>query len=247
MRRTTFIAVIVAALGLGVPGAALARSHRSAHARHHAGSKHHKTLHARTLRLTPASVNRSTSSTASGQPDSIGTVGSFTNNMLTLNLNDGSTVTGLVDPNSTEFECVSAPSSSTAQTAATREDGGSGSDGGSSSGSGSGDSSGSGDGSSGSTTSGDSSGSGSQPATQPTPTQSGEDGQEAQENEQADSDATEDQNENQNGVEDNQGEDQSTAACNSSLLTATPPTAIKEAELRITSSGAVFKKIELFH
>ena len=241
MRRIAFIAVIAAAVGLSVQGAALARTHRGAHARHHARSRtHHKGLHARTLLLTPASVDKSSSSTASGSPstsspaaDSIGTVGSFTNNMLVVNLNNGSTVSGLVDPNSTEFECESAPS----QTAAPREDGGSSGSGGdsgsSTSGSGSGDNSGS----------GSTSGSGDQPATQPTTTQSGEDAQDAQENEQADNDAAEDQNE----VEDqNQAPNQPASACNSSLLT--PGTAVKEAELRISpSGGSTFEKIALFH
>ena len=119
MRRLGFTAVFAAALGLTVPGAALARTHgaRPHHARGHSRT-HRRAGRARTLRLTPASGPTS--------PDTIGTVAGFQNGTLTLTLTDQSTVTGAVTPD-TEFDCV-APAA-TGQQASVRDaadDGGAG-------------------------------------------------------------------------------------------------------------------------
>jgi hypothetical protein len=208
MRRFAFIAALAAALGLSAPGAVLAKG-GSHHSRQSHRRSHHKAAKARTVHLTPASVNSdSNGSTTTPANDSIGTVAGFdtTTHKLTINLNDGSTVSGTVDPQQTEFECVAPTSSGTAQTASMRDEGGSGSDGGSDSSSGSG----SGDGQSGDT-------SGSDDQNDP-----------AEANEQ-----------------DGQGDGQAAAGCDSSLLVA--PQMVREADLRITSSGSTFHKLVLVH
>jgi hypothetical protein len=244
MRRFAFIAALAAALGLSAPGAVLAKGHSSHHSRHQSRSRsHHKAAKARTVHLTPASVNSgSNGATTTPASDSIGTVAGFdtTTHMLTINLNDGTTVSGLVDPNATEFECVAPTSSGTAQTASMRDEGGSGSDGGSGSSSGSG----SGDGQS-----GDTSGSDDQSSTQPssTPTsapQSGDDnGQEADDTTQ-DNEAN-DQNDPSEANEQDGQDGQAAAGCDSSLLVA--PQVVREADLRITPSGSTFHKLVLVH
>jgi hypothetical protein len=231
MRRFAFIAVLAAALGLTVPGAALAKSHHNARSHH---SRSHRRGHARTLRLTPASVNSSDSSTtdngssATPASDSIGTVGTFDGTTLTLNLNDGSndgsTVSGKVN-RSTEIECVAAPSS--AQTASTRDHGGSGESG----------DSGSGDGNS-----------SSQSSTTTSSTEAGDDnGQndQAQENEQ--SEPAQDNEQNEQGDDNGTGADQNQGQQNCGTSALTPGTRVRSAELRISSSdGSVFRKIVLF-
>lgn len=227
MRRFAFIAVLAAALGLTVPGAALAKSHHNARSHH---SRNHRRGHARTLRLTPASVNSSDSSTtdngssATPASDSIGMVGKFDGTTLTLNLNDNSTVSGQVN-RSTEIECVAAPSS--AQTASTRDHGGSGESG----------DSGSGDGNSSSPSS-----------TTTSSTETGDDnGQndQAQENEQ--NEQAQDNEQNEQGDDNGTGGDQNEGQQNCGTSALTPGTKVRSAELRISSSdGSVFRKIVLF-
>jgi hypothetical protein len=87
-----------------IPASALA------HHGHH--SKHHARHHAKFRRF--GDITQPTSTTAS---DNAGTVQSFQNGVLTIALNDGSTVKGMVT-NDTELECTS-----TQQTQTVHEDG----------------------------------------------------------------------------------------------------------------------------
>ena len=117
MRRILLGSLGVAALFVGAPGSALARSHSHSHHRSHHAAK------VRFEHFGPhiASSSSSTSSGATGPTGATttttpsqdaGTVVSLTNNVLTIKLNDGSSVSGLVDSN-TRIQCLSA----TAQTA----------------------------------------------------------------------------------------------------------------------------------
>jgi hypothetical protein len=85
----------VATLSLAAPSAALA--HHGERHHHHRGRHHHVhvlAFHAQA----PASAPSSTSA------DSAGTIASFNEGVLTIKLNDGSTVSGKVD-DGTEIEC----------------------------------------------------------------------------------------------------------------------------------------------
>ena len=182
MRRTLIMTVASTAVLAVAPGAALAQ--------HHHRGKHHRGHHrAHTERF---GAPMSGSGTTSPSEDNAGTVASFSGGVLTLKLNDGSTVSGKAT-NDTEMECQSTQKAEMA-----RDDGGSGDHN-------------SGDGNSGDGDRGDSSG---QNQT------AGQDQNEANEND------------NQNGQ-----------ACDSSMLT--PGTVVREAELRVSSGGATWKKIEL--
>ena len=179
MRKTLIMTVASTAVLAVAPGAALAQ--------HHHRGKHHRGHHrAHTERF---GAPMSGSGTTSPSEDNAGTVASFSGGVLTLKLNDGSTVSGKAT-NDTEMECQSTQKEEMA-----RDDGGRGDD-----------NSGDGD-------HGDSSG---QNQT------AGQDQNEANENE----------NENENGQ-----------ACDSSMLT--PGTVVREAELRVSSGGATWKKLEL--
>ena len=81
-----------------VPASALA---------HHHG-KHHAQHHARIHRF----GDQNTAPTSMSPSDNAGTVQSFQNGVLTIALNDGSTVKGMVT-NDTELECTSTQQSST--------------------------------------------------------------------------------------------------------------------------------------
>ena len=165
------------------PASALARHHR--HGRHHA-------RHARIERFGDVNSAPTTSSSA----DNAGTVQSFKNGVLTIMLNDGSTVSGAVT-NDTELECLAPEQSQTVH-----EDG----DGGG------GDQSGDGD------------------------NQSGDDQGEAAEQ-------NENQAEDQNEAAEEQNENEAENNCSTSSLTG--GTMVREAELRISSAGSVWKKVEL--
>jgi hypothetical protein len=190
MRRIAITVSAALVLLAFAPSGALARHHR--YGRHHA-------RHARTMRF--GDVNAPTTSSSS---DNAGTVQSFNNGVLTIVLNDKSTVSGAVT-NDTELECM-APE----QSQAVHEDG----DGGG------GDQSGDGD------------------------NQSGDDqGEAAEQNEDQAEDqneAVEEQNENE-AAEENENE----AENNCSTDNLTPGTVVREAELRISSAGIVWKKVEL--
>jgi hypothetical protein len=101
MRRTPILFAASFGLMVSAPGLALAQGH---HARHH--HSHHPRRHARIRHERfGAGWNQS-----GGQQPPAGTVTSFTNDVLTITLNDGSTVSGMVN-NDTEFECTSSSTS----------------------------------------------------------------------------------------------------------------------------------------
>src|SRR5918911_272607 len=110
MRRIVYTLLVSSAL-LGVlPATALARHHRhrSHHARRHA--------RVRVKRFGTEMPSQSGSSGAIEQPgqgndQNAGTVASFANGKLTIALNDGSTVSGQVTPN-TELKCEAGESTS---------------------------------------------------------------------------------------------------------------------------------------
>jgi hypothetical protein len=166
MRRTTITLTAALALLVIAPSGALASRHHRHHRRHH---------HARIERFGTA-IGAPTSSSSA---DTAGTVQSFNNGVLTIMLNDGSTVSGAVT-NDTEIECEAADTMMSAH-----EDGGGT------------------DGTSGDTSSGD-------------------------------------------GVSgDNEAENENEVEMNCSTANLTPGTVVKEAELRISSTGSVWKDLEL--
>jgi hypothetical protein len=86
-----------AAVAIAAPSVALATHHKHHHARHHHSARtHHGVRHQRFGK----SVQGQTSSAQQA-----GTVTSFTNGILTITLNDGSTVSGAVTTQ-TELECT---------------------------------------------------------------------------------------------------------------------------------------------
>jgi hypothetical protein len=103
VRRVMFTVVATVLMAGAVPAAALAQHHHKHHARHHARFRHFG--------------NDSTPPTSMNASDNAGTVQSFQNGVLTIALNDGSTVKGAVT-NDTELECMAPEQSST-----THEDG----------------------------------------------------------------------------------------------------------------------------
>lgn len=168
MRRFGFIAVACIVAVAFVPASALARHHHKHHTRHH--HKHHSRAHVKRF---------GSSSSTSGSADSAGTVQSFSNGVLTIMLNDGSTASGRVTSR-TELECE-APEQNNGPNESSRDGGG------------------------------------------------GREGEQGEENEQE-----------QQGEENEQEGNQ---ACSTANLT--PGTMVKEAELRISSSGKTWEKVEL--
>jgi hypothetical protein len=115
MRR--MIMTAVATVSLAAPSAALAHNgeHHRAGERHHHHRGHHRHAHVLAFHAqAPASSNSGTTSPSStpATGDKAGTIASFTNGVLTITLNDGSTVSGKVTER-TEIECP-APSASAA-------------------------------------------------------------------------------------------------------------------------------------
>jgi hypothetical protein len=112
MRRTLLTAVGVFTLALAVPGAALAHHGHSRH-HHHKAKAHHAKFRFRHIGAVGAGASGPTGPTgATGPsgpptPENAGTVTSYTNNVLTLTLNDNSTVSGKVTER-TRIECVKA-------------------------------------------------------------------------------------------------------------------------------------------
>jgi hypothetical protein len=125
MRR--MIMTAVATVSLAVPGAALAHNgeqHRAGE-RHHHHRGHHRHAHLLAFHAqAPASSTSGTSSPSSApaSEDRAGTIASFTGGVLTIALNDGSTVSGKVTER-TEIEC-SAPSMSASAADFSGHDGG---------------------------------------------------------------------------------------------------------------------------
>ncbi len=115
MRR--MIMTAVATVSLAAPSAALAHNgeHHRAGERQHHHRGHHRHAHVLAFHAqAPASSNSTTSPSATPpvSGDSAGTIASFTNGVLTITLNDGSSVSGKVTER-TEIECP-APSASAA-------------------------------------------------------------------------------------------------------------------------------------
>jgi hypothetical protein len=111
MRRTLLTVVGVLALALAVPGAALAHH---GHGRHHHKTKaHHAKFRFRHIGATgagavgPAGPTGPTGPSGPPTPENAGTVTSYTNNVLTITLNDNSTVSGKVTED-TRIRCVKA-------------------------------------------------------------------------------------------------------------------------------------------
>jgi hypothetical protein len=107
MRR--MIITAVATVSLAAPSAALA--HTGGRHHHHHRGHHHAHVLAFHAQAPASSTSRTTSpgSTPPASGDSAGTIASFTGGVLTITLNDGSTVSGKVTER-TEIECP-APSS----------------------------------------------------------------------------------------------------------------------------------------
>jgi hypothetical protein len=115
MRRSLLTVVGIVALVLAAPSAALA--HHGHH--HHKGKAkaHHakfrfvhigaNTASTVSTPSTGAGTTSPTTPTTPPPPENAGTVASYTNGVLTLTLNDGSTVSGKVT-NDTKIECVKA-------------------------------------------------------------------------------------------------------------------------------------------
>lgn len=116
MRRAMLAALSVIALALASPGAALAHHGHRGH--HHKGQAkaHHARVHfehfgapAPTSSDTPTGSSgeetKTASPTTASPTEVVGTVASFENEVLTITLNDGSTVKGKVT-SSTEIECM---------------------------------------------------------------------------------------------------------------------------------------------
>lgn len=115
MRRTLLIATGALALALALPGAALAHHHRG-HQHSHGLRAHHAKFHvmhfgrASTTPIAPTSSTPSTTSSPATTPttptqENAGTVKSYEKEVLTITLNDGSTVSGKVT-NDTRIQCI---------------------------------------------------------------------------------------------------------------------------------------------
>jgi hypothetical protein len=197
MSRIGLIAAVVSAFALGAPAGALGRAHghHSKHqAKHHARHSHRVKSHIRRFAASDPSAPATTTPS-----DNAGTVASFTNGVLTLTLNDKSTVSGKI-ADATEISCTSATPVSNDFRSRSRDGGGD---------------NGGGDEQSGGQTS--------------VSQQSGGD----------DNGGGDDNNDGGDGDENGGG----TQTCDSSSLV--PGAVVHEAELRIDSSGATFKKVEL--
>ena len=220
MRRILIALVMSGAVVVAAPTGALAVQHHSRHhhARHHRSSRRHS-------RVRHKSFGR-LDTQPSGTSSQAGTVSMFTDNgngtgVLTITLNDGSTVTGNVTTD-TNISCMSASASQQGDDQGDNGDsqGGTGDDQGDS---GSSSSSGDDQGDSGSSSStGDDQGNGG------TSGGSGDDN----------GGSGDDQGDNGDDQGDNGAQTCSTASL-------TPPTPVAEANLEITSSGAVWTSVEL--
>ena len=111
MRKSLLTAMGIMALALAVPSAALAHHGRGHHRHHH----HHSALaHHAKFRIVHIGAGASgtappstTPTTTPPAPENAVTVASYTGGVLTLTLNDGSTVSGKVT-NNTRIGCVKA-------------------------------------------------------------------------------------------------------------------------------------------
>jgi hypothetical protein len=117
MRR--MIITAVATVSLAAPSAALAHNgeHHRAGERQHHHRGHHRHAHVLAFHAqaptSPTSGTSSPSPTTPASEDKAGTIASFTGGVLTITLNDGSTVSGKVTER-TEIECPAPPSATAA-------------------------------------------------------------------------------------------------------------------------------------
>lgn len=101
MRRTLITLVLAAAVMVAAPSVVLAAHHGHHHARHHRAHRtHHRRHHVRHRQFGKADPTWS-----GGSPSQAGTVTSFSNGILTITLNDGSTVSGAVTSD-TQVNCM---------------------------------------------------------------------------------------------------------------------------------------------
>ncbi|MGZ4187071.1 MAG: hypothetical protein ACXVUE_19810 [Solirubrobacteraceae bacterium] len=101
MRRVLYTLIAGALVAALIPATALGRSH---HRRHHHARVHHKIRHKQ--------FGRGDAPTTPSMADNAGTVASFDGTKLTIQLADGSTVSGTVNGD-TEIECDAADMSQT--------------------------------------------------------------------------------------------------------------------------------------
>lgn len=111
MRKSLLTAMGIMALALAVPSAALAHHGRGHHHHHH---HHNARAHHAKFRIVHIGAGASwgappstTPPTTPPAPENAGTVASYTGGVLTLTLNDGSTVSGKVT-NNTRIGCIKA-------------------------------------------------------------------------------------------------------------------------------------------
>lgn len=214
MRRIVMALASVIAFALAAPGVALAHHHGHAFGPGRHGR--HRGLHhargARVIRFTPAEEGKGASTTTSKEggtePESVGTVASFENEVLTIKLSDGSTVSGKVTED-TRLVCISSTSSQP------DDDQGAGDD-----------QSADGEGNSG----------GDEGSTEDPSGEGGEHGG------QSAHDSSFDEGGWNNGEDDDQG---SIQACETTALV--QGATVREAELRLTSSGAIWESVVLIH
>jgi hypothetical protein len=111
MKRGLLTVTGVATLALAMPGAALAHHGRGHHHHHHKARVHAHHAKFRMIHIgpvaTPSPPTPTTPSPTPPTPANAGTVTSYTNGVLTLTLNDNSTVSGKVT-NETRIRCVKA-------------------------------------------------------------------------------------------------------------------------------------------
>lgn len=108
MKRSLLTAVSVMALVLAVPSAALAHHGRGHHHHHKAHHAKFRIVHIGSLASTPtAPTTTTTAPTTPPAPENAGKVASYTGGVLTLTLNDGSTVSGKVT-SGTRIGCIKA-------------------------------------------------------------------------------------------------------------------------------------------
>ena len=106
MRRLLLTAAAAATLTIG-PGAALALAHGSHHHKAHTHRVHSRTEHFVGDASAPAGSTGATGATGAQPPapETAGMVVSFSNGVLTLKLNDGTTVSGTIS-DSTSIDCA---------------------------------------------------------------------------------------------------------------------------------------------
>jgi hypothetical protein len=108
MKRSLLTAMGVMALVLAVPSAALAHHGRGHHHHHKAHHAKFRIVHIGSIATAPTAPTATTTPTTTPTaPENAGKVASYTGGVLTLTLNDGSTVSGKVT-NDTRIGCIKA-------------------------------------------------------------------------------------------------------------------------------------------